>query len=74
MTAIQERAIRTKAPARYVRLAKDVVEVGGLAGIHIPHPFAGDAWTGTSCLACFGAVDNPDHLQHRPLRRGGGTR
>ena len=64
MTAVVE------APARYVRLApKNVVKVGALAGTDIPHKHAGDTWTGSSCMACFGWVDDPRHLVRVPRVR-----
>ena len=64
-----------EAPARYVRLSGgSTVKVGALAGQpQARHGFVPDAWTGTSCMACFGWVSDPQHAFHR-LPAGTGTR
>jgi len=61
---------------RYVKIApKTLVVVGSLAGTKQPHGFIPDAWTGSSCLACFATCDAVQHpyltvdLGHRPKRR-----
>jgi len=55
-----------EAPARYVRLGRDVVvRVGSLAGTAYLHSHAPDGTTGTQCLACFGWVTDPRHVFHR---------
>lgn len=51
---------------RYVRLAdRTPVVVGGLAGTDVIHNAVPDAWTGSSCMACFGWKDDPRHLFHK---------
>lgn len=51
---------------RYVLLSGGAtVVVGGLAANPAArHGFVPDAWTGTSCVACFGWVSDPQHLFH----------
>jgi hypothetical protein len=62
VTAVAE----VELPARYVRLAGGAtVQVGALAGTDTVHGCVPDAWTGSSCLACFGWQDDPRHLFHR---------
>jgi hypothetical protein len=62
--------VTAEAPARYVKLApKNIVKVGALAGTDTPHKHAGDAWTGSSCMACFGWSDDPRHLARVPRAR-----
>lgn len=56
----------TEAPARYVELSHGgIIRVGSLAGRpYILHGYVPDLWTGSSCMACFGACDAARHLFH----------
>lgn len=49
-------------PARYVRLPGGYVHAGQLAGTSARHPYAPDAGTGSTCLACWGYADDYRHL------------
>lgn len=62
---------------RYVKIAPEtLVIVGSLAGVNAPHPHIPDAWTGSSCMACFAPCDAPQHLArpYAALRRIGKPR
>jgi hypothetical protein len=55
---------------RTVQLRHGVVLVGQLACTGAPHPFIPDRHRGTSCLACYGWVDDPRHWE-MPTPHGG---
>lgn len=50
---------------RRVRVGDITVPLGALAGTSTLHPHTADTGLGTTCLACFGWLDDPRHHAHR---------